>query len=172
MPLCFVLVLFSPRNVIKLESLSMQSFPRELILLRNLNSRVIHVLAWLVYCLPSCLLNSIPLFGWGMVRLKLLAGEDANKIVTFTCVWLSCWFIFSDRPNKHLGIWWWGPMLRLHFKLLLLSNVAGHNGNHLLPSSNGRASILTAPHRCQQVTLLIPKFQLLQRESNCSPLSF
>lgn len=79
-----------PRNVIKLESLSMQSFPRELILLRNLNSRVIHVLAWFVYCLPSCLLNSIPLFGWGMVRLKLLVGEDANKIVTFTCVWLSC----------------------------------------------------------------------------------
>lgn len=85
---CFVFVF--PRHVIKLESLSMQSFPSELILLRNLNSRVIHVLAWFVYCMPSCLLNSIPLFGRGMVHLKLLVGEDANKIVTFTCVWLSC----------------------------------------------------------------------------------
>lgn len=77
----------------------MQPFPNELILLRNLHSIAIHVLAWFVYCIPSCLFNSIPLFGWGMVHPKLLVGEDTNKIVTFTCIWLSV-LIYIFRPTQ------------------------------------------------------------------------
>lgn len=61
----------------------MQPFPNELILLRNLHSIAVHDLAWFVYCIPSCLFNSIALFGWGMVHPKLLVREDTNKIVTF-----------------------------------------------------------------------------------------
>lgn len=50
-------------------------------------------------------------------------------------------------------------MLRLHFETLLLSSVAGL---HLIPSSNGQVSILTAQHPYQKLTLLIPEFQPLQ----------